>query len=314
MLLDISHFKADKYGPNICFLGGVYGNDVCSSIAVSRLISDISSGDIRLIRGEIYVLPVVNHRARDEKKKFCEVDLNRVFRKNGKAVLHEEILAQELMPILDKCDVAIDIQSGYTKDLSLAFQNNTSSDTTKLIRSIPVSNVILGWNKIYGSLKDSSIVDYMYSKESLGTVIKCGDRRDPNSVEMAYKCILSVLNGLSMIGCDDNIYHHFLAEDKIKRSYFSINSFVRKPKEGKFIKDWQHGELLLAGQEIAKDGSGRIYKTDSECFICLPNPEAVDGEEWYYLGNICRDFEKLNIKSNVVMSQIRDCNIASKSN
>ena len=287
-MLNITHFKSDKYGSTVCILGAVYGDDVCGTIAINKLISDINSGTIRLTKGALYLAPIVNNKAYEQKKRFCEVDLNRVFKRNIDVSLHEEVLAQELMGIINKSDLVLDLQSSATRDLSFIFQDSSDRKTLSLVKSLPINNVILGRNKIYKNIRDVSIMDYIYSINSYGVVIKCGKHKNPQSVEVAYKNILSALNHLSMIECEEYIYNHFIESDTAKKKYFMLNSFVRKPKGGRFLKDWINGEKLLKGQEIAKDSQDVIYKTDRECVICLPCDNVNEGEAWYYLGDVMR--------------------------
>jgi len=284
-MIDVIHYKAENKGPKVCFIGGVHGNETCGVHAISKLIYKIEHEILNLTAGELYLIPLANPQAYEEEKRFCEVNLNRIFIRKEKPQLYEEKLAQEIMDVIDKCDVVVDLHSNHTRGASFVFKDKDDAKTSQLIDFLPLKHVMCGWNDVYAGTTDVSSTDYTYQAGKYGVTIECGMHGQKKADSVAYESIISVLCGYKMVEqlccLNDN-----LIQDK---KYMKLDKLVYYPEGGKFEKDWHHGDEIKAGELIGADAKGKEYKADKDCYICLPNPDAMVGAEWYY---IAREIKK----------------------
>ncbi len=276
-MLEIKNYKSSIEGPVLGFIGAIHGNEVCGVKAINKLISNIDNGDIKLKSGEINLLPIANPKAYAQGVRFCEINLNRVFVEKENPELYEEKLAQEIIAFINKSDVIIDIHSNHAGGVPFVFQDVIDEETTALVEALPVASIMRGWIELYGESDDSSTLEYTYDAGKYGVTIECGEHADADSVDVAYKSIISTLRHFDMI-------NEVEVED-IDKEYMTLQSFIKKPKGGKFFKDWLHGDKVQKDEEIGVDVEGNIYKSDVEGFICLPFAGAAESDEWFYLAS-----------------------------
>lgn len=277
MLLDIKTYKTSTEGPIIGFIGGIHGNEICGVEAINKIIKQIDNCEINLKVGEIKFLPIANPEAYKAKKRFCEINLNRVFIKKEDPKLYEEKLAQEVIKFIESCDVIIDLHSNHVGGEPFVFQDFSDDKSTALINDLPIKAIMKGWVELYGESEDTTSIDYTYEVGKYGVTIECGAHDDPSSIDVAYKCIIASLQHFNAIDIVEDI--------SIEKQYMTLQSFISMPKGGKFIKDWLHGDIVKKDEEIGTDSEGNIYKSDNEGFICLPFADAEEGSEWFYLAS-----------------------------
>ena len=56
-------FLGTESGVNVLILGAIHGNETAGPKAINRLISEIESGKIKLLKGKLVLVPVCNVEA-----------------------------------------------------------------------------------------------------------------------------------------------------------------------------------------------------------------------------------------------------------
>lgn len=274
-MLEVKKFKTLVSGPVVGFIGGIHGNETCGVKAINKIINEIERGDIVLKSGDLCFMPLSNPRAYEQGVRYCDVNLNRIFKKIENPKLYEETIVGEVMSFIDGCDVIVDLHSNHTSGVPFIFQDEVNPKTTDLIEALPVSSVMRGWAELYSKTEDVSSQDYACKKGKCALTIECGEHDDPKSVDIAFNCIIATLKHFNMIESINTI--------KAEKQYMFLNSFTLMPKGGVFVKNWMHGDKIHKDEKIGTDFEGKVYKSDIDGFICLPFSAAEEGGEWFYL-------------------------------
>ncbi len=276
-MLEITEFKSVNAGQNVLILGAIHGDEVCGSIASNKIISKIKSGEIEIKNGSVTFIPVSNPQAYKLKKRFCDVNLNRVIKKHKNPTLYEEKIANIIVDYIEKNDYILDIHSMYENGKPFSFQDYEACG--EFSKAVGFDYIFLGWPDIY---KDSKTIQD-FSTESCanrfkkkGITIECGSHNSPDSIEIAEKSILKTLSFLDIID-----YEY---EKNKNQQFIKMEKVFFKEKEGVFVKNFAELEELKSGDIIAKYDDGEVVKAEKDCFITLPHKKAEIGQEWFYLG------------------------------
>ena len=113
------HFRSISYqglnkGPKLLILGAVHGNEVCGTVAISRLISELDSGKRTLSAGTLTLVPVTNPLAYQKQQRVGDRNLNRNLTPTDQPVDFEDRIGNWLCPILAQHDILLDLHSFHT--------------------------------------------------------------------------------------------------------------------------------------------------------------------------------------------------------
>lgn len=96
-------FKAERSGPTVMIISGVHGNETASIAAAQQLVQQLKTGKLRLLKGRLVIVPLVNQQAYSRKVR-GRPDLNRQFPRHpgskGRSGLARAVfgLAQRVSP------------------------------------------------------------------------------------------------------------------------------------------------------------------------------------------------------------------------
>jgi hypothetical protein len=90
-----------------------------------------------------------------------------------------------------------------------------------IIRDIPVEYVMTGWADLYENNSELDTIGFAKSNNIPGVTIECGQHDDPNSQEIAYKSIISVLESHSNIAPK-------IEENRQSQTWISVDTIIRK--------------------------------------------------------------------------------------
>ncbi len=273
-------FQSQNPGYRFLFLGAVHGNETAGTLAQQQIIKMLNEHKLRLIKGSVTFIPVVNEAAHKKDCRFVDVNLNRVVCKHAFPCNNEERIANLLTQEIDNCDIMIDLHSTHCpKDEAFAFIDYPSPDNQKVLSVIPVRYALAGWPAIYAKRADISnfcTESYAHSQGKIGLTVECGYHKSPQSVKIAQN---SILNVLASFGCID--MPKPLAQSP---EIITLDSYVIKPSEGNLSRSFSHLDYLPQGTTIAQTANGQTFKSSFDGYIIMPNPEANIGSEWFYLG------------------------------
>jgi len=68
-LLEPFQFKSQRPGPKLLILGAVHGNETCGTVAIRRLMAQLSSRELLLERARLTLVPVTNKLAYERRQR-----------------------------------------------------------------------------------------------------------------------------------------------------------------------------------------------------------------------------------------------------
>lgn len=273
-------FEGAKEGKSLLLLGCVHGNEVAGEYALKRLVNEIKTGEIVIKKGKLTIVPVCNELANKKDVRQIDENLNRVMKKWENPQTYEKKLANEIVELIEKCDVMLDLHSTHCKDDEpFVFCDYPNVDNLKLIDVIDVRYVLEGWPDIYANqteIEDYSTERACFDYKKSGTTLECGYHKEEKAKEVAYNAVINALKVFDMI--------EGIAPDLAPKTHILMKSFVIKNKEGKLLKNYKHLDRVHKDEEIAQYEDGEVLRASEDGYILLPNLEGKIGAEWYYFG------------------------------
>lgn len=304
--LRFHQFAGLQAGPRLLVLGAVHGNEVCGTRAIERLIAEIDSGELRIERGTLTLLPITNPLAYQRKQRQGDRNLNRNLRPNRDPQDFEDHIANALCPVLEAHEVLLDLHSFHTGGqpfVMLGPRDNAgtlepfahAADEARLAAHLGVSRVVEGWLDTYALgvarrrdrhpdanplLLDAAYgvgtTEYMRSRGGYGVTLECGQHDEANAPAVAYRAIRQTLALLGMVDAvpepPQQAFEVLRLEDVID---------LENPGDT-FVREWQSFDPLKAGELIGHRHDGREVRAEQDGFIVFPNPRALPGNEWFY--------------------------------
>jgi predicted deacylase len=309
--LRIHGYAAPEPGPRLIVLGGVHGDETCGTAGIERAVAAFDGGQLRLLRGQLTMVPVANPLARRRGRREGERNLNRLFEPTapGQAPADYEARVTDLLcPLLDRHEVLLDLHSFQSEGEAFAMigpRNNTGAlepfarafEEGQLALHLRTPRVVEGWLDVYaagvaqrtgagagGQPADPAALafgkgtnEYMRSRGGYGVTLECGQHEDPAAPRLAYEAILSALRLLGMIAPDPG------AAPPPKPELLRLVSVTdRLHAQDRFVRDWATFDPVAQGDLMARRADGSALRAERDGFIVFPNVEALAGAEWFY--------------------------------
>ena len=195
-MLDTLVFDTQKPGPTLLVFGGVHGNEKCGTHAIARTVIELRSGIFGLKRGKLIMVPICNPEAYKRDIRYVETNLNRVIKKHPKILRYEHGLANELVTLIDSCDVLLDLHSYSSGRRPFLFLDNDTQEQKEFAAALNIPYWVTGWNEMYENEKDllqGDTTTYAFSKGKMALLIECGLHEDPQSAIIGYKSLRATL-------------------------------------------------------------------------------------------------------------------------
>jgi predicted deacylase len=280
-MITVFEFNALRPGPVILFLGAIHGNERCGATAIEKLVGELQSGTLPLLKGSVLCVPVANPRAFKKNVRYVEENLNRVFRPTRSPKTYEAKLANVLCTLVDRVDVLLDIHSISAKGDLFLYLDYPTAANKRFARGIGSKTAIVGWPELYDRLgkkvQSYSTTTYAAERGKETLLIECGQHASSSAARVAYAAIINTLRHYGLLagrGRANSIA--YIAVDTV---------FFRKSARERFVKEWRHLDKVTKGQSIFFDEKGRPIKASHDGYIIMPHKNAAVGEDWLYLGN-----------------------------
>lgn len=255
--------KGNLPGKSIVITAGIHGNEVCGIEAFNELIPSINieKGNVFFIYG--------NLKAIKENKRFIEKNLNRCFIVPQPKEIENSLegkTAKEIIKILDKCEVLLDIHASNSPD-SIPFIV-CEPNNFQIAEYLSFKKVVSNFDKF----EPGSTEHYMNLKGKQGIGIECGYIKDKAGKELAKQTIIDFLTINEAISGKVS---------KKKKEYYKITELYKNKKEA-FLKskEFKDFEELKSKTLMGKEGQLPIYRDkgfalfvrdrkdiNSECFL-----------------------------------------------
>jgi predicted deacylase len=302
-------FKAVKPGIRLIVTGAVHGNETCGTVALRRLIDEVSKGKLDLVAGEVTFVPVTNPLAYERRQREGDRNLNRRLLPTDDPRQFEDHVANWLCPLLAQHDALLDLHSFRSPGVPFALvgpDNNNDSlepfahacQESALAVRLGVTRLVDGWLTTYASgmarrrtrsaLTGSSgppvhadygvgTTEYMRRSGGWALTLECGQHDDPLAPEVAYQAVKSALAHLGLTAEPDPA----AATEVQALRLFDV---VDKEHVGDdFTRPWTSFDPVQKGDVIAMRHDGTRLRADFDGFIVFPNQGADVGHEWFYL-------------------------------
>jgi uncharacterized protein len=279
-------FAGLEPGPKFLVLGAVHGNEKCGTKAIFRIIEDIESGHLPIVKGQVTFVPIANPRAYELDRRYAERNLNRYLVPMKNPDCYEARLGNILCPMLAACDVLLDVHSYTVGGPAFASVDKAKDDEKAFAAMLGAQSLICGWEAAYaatgrhaGAHSDESIGTTEYARRhgAMAALIECGQHHDPEAPEIAYRAIRNALGTLEMT-----------AETKLERRKVPrlviITHVYYRDGAGDLSRPWKNMEPVIKGETLAMDAKNIPILAPDNGFIIMPKADCPIGEEWFYFG------------------------------
>lgn len=253
--------EGSKPGKTLAIFAGVHGNEKAGVIALSNILDDI-----KIEYGTVYFV-FANPPAIKENVRQINKNLNRCFIKNHSGNNYEDQRAIELMEILDKCDVSLDLHSSNTPGSTpfIICEENGFDFAKKL----DVSIISTGWDAIEPGGTDG----YMYQTGKIGICAECGYAGNSNRyIKFTEELVTKFLKFYESIPRkveNTNIVQKNIHVDRI---------IIKKDKNFSFVKKFKDFEKLPKDYEYAKANSSKYISEENDIIIFARENVRMGGE------------------------------------
>ncbi len=201
----VYHIKGSKTGPRLFLLSGIHGNEVIGIKVIKKIIQDFNldklpSGQTYQnndIQGELFIgygnieAIKINKRSTDN-----NIDLNRVFQPDF--IINNQIIknssyeikrAKELLPLLLKTDILIDLHNTYKKSIAFVCLEKNKKQHSLLYNYLDVEHILTDPQNILSSdlnYKSLGTTDYVVNTHTKSSWNKAR-YNIPNGIGLAYE-------------------------------------------------------------------------------------------------------------------------------
>lgn len=300
-------FNALEPGPRLIVTGAVHGNEVAGTRAIERLLGEIESGAVEILRGTLTLLPVCNPMAYSLGRRHGERNLNRRLQPSAEPADYEDRVANVLCPLLAAHEVLLDLHSFRSPGRPFVMRGPADNDgplepfahaaaEAALAAHVGPNRVVDGWMDAYAAgvarrraraadpdaapedpAYGIGTTEYMRSAGGYGITLECGQHDDPAAPFVAYRAIRQALALLGLAALP-------LAPPQAPFECLTLAEVVdRLDPEDRFARPWSSFDPLTAGELIATRAGGRELRAPADGHIVFPDPGAAPGHEWFYL-------------------------------
>jgi len=254
----------------------IHGDEIAGLIAVNELIEE-GFFEYGLSKKERVTIMIGNPEAVIQKKRFIDINLNRIFTSQfTHANLQEDMIKKgyelsrlnEIVAEIQKCDSFLDIHSTSAPTLPFAIVGPTPQ-SEKVGKSFPVKFVL---HNVVRVIVGTS-VEYAHSLNKEAVCVECGQHNDRDTVEIAKETIRAFVTGVA---------------DNSPKEILSVESSETLRRGFKFCKSCKAFGRVKYHELIAHDdvvGDIRCPFVEG-AFLIMPIANPVEGEEAWLWGRI----------------------------
>jgi len=177
--------------------------------------------------------------------------------------------AMELMSLMDRCDVLIDMHASYTAATRpfLICERNPLPNIGPLL----VPTACFGFDDVKAGGTDA----YMNAKGKVGICVECGFLTDPASTEIARASLMALLRTMGMIAGDPADVPKELLQAEYQ--YVSKTNCILE-------KSFADFDAVTAGERIGTDGGVDIRAPKNGCLLFAADQKEPGKEAFVFLG------------------------------
>ena len=294
-------------GPRLIVTGAVHGNETAGTRAIERVLAEIDSGQIEIVRGSVTFVPVCNPLAYRHGRRMGERNLNRRLQPTATPQDFEDRIANVLCRWLAAHEVLLDLHSFRSPGRPFVMRGPADNRgelepfahadaEARLAMHAGPNRVVDGWMDSYaagvarrraraltpGAVHEDpsygvGTTEYMRAVGGYGITLECGQHEDPAAPDVARHAIRQTL---ALLG----IAELPLAPPAQPFESLTLAEVVDRHAEGdRFAKTWTSFDALAEGELIAWRADGSEVRAPRAGYIVFPDIGALPGHEWFYL-------------------------------
>ncbi len=302
-------------GPKLIVTGAVHGNEKAGTRGIERMLAELESGAIDIVRGTVTFVPVCNPLAYQKGQRMGERNLNRRLQPTAVPQVFEDRIANALCPLLAEHDVLLDLHSFRSPGQAFVMRgpaNNRGAlepfaheaAEAQLAMHVGVQRVVDGWLDAYaagvaqrraraltpGAVHEDpaygvGTTEYMRAMGGYCVTLECGQHEDPAGADVAHHAIRQTL---ALLGLAEGPGLALAAPTK-PFDCLSLLGVVDRHAEGdRFARPWASFDKLAAGELIAHRADGAEVRAPEAGCIVFPDVSALPGHEWFYWAQASR--------------------------
>lgn len=316
-ILRVHQYLGLQPGPRLIVLGAVHGNETCGTQALQGLIEALDHGRLRLLRGQLTLVPITNPLAHARRAREGERNLNRKLVPPAIPQDFEDQVARVLCPLLQAHEVLLDLHSFHTAGAPFVMVGprdnrgllepfSHAQAEAALAAALGPKLLVEGWLETYAQgvarrrahpltpaqkapdpQYGVGTTEYMRACGGYGVTLECGQHDDPEAPVVARLAVLRTLRLLGMVseGPEDGVGAVAGAvEGAVPHTVMCLFDVVDCEHVGDhFTREWASFDPVRAGEVLGVRDDGRPVVSEVDGWMVFPNPRAQVGQEWFYL-------------------------------
>lgn len=254
-------------GKTVAIMAGVHGNEKAGIMALDYL-----NKNLQVARGCVYLI-YANPVAIEKHVRYEHKNLNRNFYEKEHVETYEDILAENIMKVLDDCDALLDLHS-YREPLgeSIPFLI-AEPGSAQIIKNMDFKIVVSGLNDLESGASDG----YMNKLNKMGICAELGAIEEPEKfVDLGIETSYRFLEAMGLIEGDGKV------EPREKLYMQATMIYKKKTNDFSFVKPFKTFEAITKGQILAHDGV-EVIRAPYDGFIIFPRDFFPVGVEAFIL-------------------------------
>lgn len=291
-------WAAAEAGPALLVFGAVHGNEQSGTHAIRRWIERFESGQVRLKRGRLTMVPVANPKAFVKNEREGDRNLNRNFVPTEQPQNFEDHMVNALAPLLESHDALLDLHSYSGDGIPFAMTGPLNNNGTlepfarqveeeAFAKAVGLPTIVQGWLEVYDKAVQASngairaehgigTNEFMRSRGGYAITVESGSHADPEAIEIADRCIAGVLNLLDMADVQVEPVARYT-------THHMKDVFMRQSEGDQMVKDWQNFDPFHKGDLLATRADGSQILAPFDGCMIFPQSDAPVNREWFYL-------------------------------
>lgn len=291
-------WAATEPGPALVVMGAVHGNEQSGTHAIRRWVQRFESGQARLLRGRLTMVPVANPKAFGQNTREGDRNLNRRFLPLPEPRDYEDHAVSVLAPLLASHDALLDLHSYEGDGVPFAMtgpQNNggplepfaRAAEELALARSVGLPRIVQGWLEVYDKAVQAShgrmrgdeglgTNEFMRSRGGYAITVESGSHGDPAAIEVADRAIAGALQLLGLVDVQ-------LGEQPAQQIVRLHDVFIKRDHGDRMSRGWKNFDPFGLGELLATRADGTPIHAPFDGCMLFPHADAPLEREWFYL-------------------------------